>query len=76
MRDKIARGEQMPMPGLYRGKDGIYAIHFFAYPSLAAPPFRLQIGLCGRRRALVAFVCFSFIQSCACILPQCTMLSS
>jgi len=43
MRDKIARGEQMPMPGLYRGKDGIYTIHFFAYPALAALPFRLLL---------------------------------
>lgn len=43
MRDKIARGEQIPMPGLYRGKDGIYTIHFFAYPVLAALPFRLLL---------------------------------
>jgi hypothetical protein len=41
MRDKIAGGEQIPMPGLYRGKDGVFSIHFFAYPALAALPFRL-----------------------------------
>jgi hypothetical protein len=41
MRDNIARGGQIPMPGLYRGKDGVFSIHFFAYPALAALPFRL-----------------------------------
>lgn len=43
MRDKIARGERLPMPGLYRGKDGVYTIHFFAYSALAALPFRLLL---------------------------------
>lgn len=43
MREQVARGEQIPMPGLYRGKDGIFAIHFFAYSALAALPFRLLL---------------------------------
>ena len=46
MRDRIAHGEQMPMPGLYRGKDGIYTIHFFAYPALAALTLTLPRRLC------------------------------
>jgi hypothetical protein len=41
MREHLARGEQVPMPGLYGGRDGIFTIHFFAYPALAALPFRL-----------------------------------
>jgi hypothetical protein len=32
MREQVARGEQMPMPGLYRGKDGIFTIHFLPIP--------------------------------------------
>lgn len=43
MREHVARGEQIPMPGLYRGKDGIFSIHFFAYSALAALPFRLLL---------------------------------
>jgi hypothetical protein len=43
MQEHIARGEQVPMPGLYGGRDGVYAIHFFAYPALAALPFRLLL---------------------------------
>jgi hypothetical protein len=43
MREHIARGEQVPMPGLYGGRDGVYTIHFFAYPALAALPFRLLV---------------------------------
>jgi hypothetical protein len=32
----------VPVPGFFRGNDGnTYAIHFFAYPALAAVPFRL-----------------------------------
>lgn len=34
--------QRVPLPGFYRGKDGeVYAIHFFAYPALAAVPFKL-----------------------------------
>lgn len=43
MRDNIARGERMPLPGLYGGRDGMFTIHFFAYPALAALPFRLLL---------------------------------
>lgn len=35
-------GAETPRNGFNRGRDGAYfAIHFFAYPALAAPPFRL-----------------------------------
>ena len=43
MRDNIARGDKMPLPGLYGGRDGMFTIHFFAYPALAAVPFRVLL---------------------------------
>lgn len=46
IRDDIARGGKDSLPGLHRGKDGdMFPIHFFAYPALAAPAFRLLQGV-------------------------------
>jgi hypothetical protein len=40
--DGLRKGLEVPLPGLLRGGDGrMYAIHFFAYPALAALPFKL-----------------------------------
>lgn len=50
---------QVPLSGFFRGNDGrTYAIHFFAYPALAAAPFRLL-------RALGAppFKCFQVVNA-------------
>lgn len=50
---------QVPLSGFFRGNDGrTYAIHFFAYPALAAAPFRLL-------RALGAppFKCFQAVNA-------------
>lgn len=42
IRTRMQAGEQVPVPGLYKSLHGRYlAIHFFAYPALAALPFRL-----------------------------------
>lgn len=42
LKDGVARGEREPQPGFLRGKNGdTYAIHFFAYPALAAVPLRI-----------------------------------
>lgn len=41
VRDNMARGDEVPLPGLIRASHGQYlAIHFFAYPALAAIPLR------------------------------------
>lgn len=50
---------QVPLSGFFRGNDArTYAIHFFAYPALAAAPFRLL-------RALGAppFKCFQVVNA-------------
>jgi hypothetical protein len=40
--DGLRKGVEVPIPGLLRGADGrMYAIHFFAFPALAAVPFNL-----------------------------------
>ena len=45
----MRRGERHPFPGFVRGGDGgYYAIHFFAYPALAAVPFRVIDSLGGK----------------------------
>ena len=59
--DALAEGvranAQVPLPGYYRGADGrVYAIHFFAYPALAAVPFTLL-----RSAGLPAFKCFQAV---------------
>jgi len=59
MRDGIARGEQVPMPGLYRGKDGMFTIHFFAYPALVALPFRVLMDV-GAANPFKAFQLVNF----------------
>lgn len=42
LRAGMQQGADHPFPGFMRGKDGgYYAIHFFAYPALAALPFKL-----------------------------------
>jgi len=42
LRSGMQRGDPHPFPGFIRGSDGgYYAIHFFAYPALAALPFKL-----------------------------------
>ncbi|SFD27141.1 hypothetical protein [Massilia yuzhufengensis] len=42
LRAGMRKGDLHPFPGFVRGKDGgYYAIHFFAYPALAAIPFKL-----------------------------------
>lgn len=42
VRDKMARGDQVPIPGIIRSSQGHYlAIHFFAYPALTAIPLRV-----------------------------------
>ncbi|SFU39264.1 hypothetical protein [Pseudoduganella namucuonensis] len=38
----MREGKEMPLPGFYKGRDGkTYAIHFHAYSTLAALPYRL-----------------------------------
>jgi hypothetical protein len=50
----MAKGGEVPKPGYFRGHDGrVYAIHFFAYPALAAVAFKV-LPLVG----LPAFKCF------------------
>lgn len=42
LRAGMQKGDPHPFPGFIRGSDGgYYAIHFFAYPALAALPFKL-----------------------------------
>lgn len=42
LKDGVARGDREPQTGFLRGKNGgTYAIHFFAYPALAAGPLRI-----------------------------------
>lgn len=42
LRHGMQENAQVPMPGFYRGFDGrTYAIHFFAYPALAALPLKM-----------------------------------
>lgn len=42
LRAGMLHGADYPFPGFVHGKDGrYYAIHFFAYPALAALPFKL-----------------------------------
>lgn len=42
LRAGMQQGASHPFPGFVRGRDGGYhAIHFFAYPALAALPFKL-----------------------------------
>jgi hypothetical protein len=42
LRTGIQQGIPHPFPGFIRGSDGgLYAIHFFAYPAMAALPFKL-----------------------------------
>jgi len=42
LRAGMEKGDPHPFPGFIRGSDGgYYAIHFFAYPLLAALPFKL-----------------------------------
>src|SRR5690349_2184662 len=42
LRARMRQGASHPFPGFVRGRDGgYYAIHFFAYPALAAIPFKL-----------------------------------
>ncbi len=49
LRDGMRQGAAHPVPGFVRGKDGgYYAIHFFAYPALAALPFKLIDSLGGK----------------------------
>jgi hypothetical protein len=55
--DGMRAGAQVPLPGFYRGGDGgYYAIHFFAYPALAAVPFKLLQSL-----GLNPFRCFQAV---------------
>jgi hypothetical protein len=53
-------GAQVPLPGLLRTEHGYYAIHFFAYPALAALPFKLLKAL-----GLDPFKCYQVINSAA-----------
>ncbi|WP_342116623.1 hypothetical protein [Pseudoduganella sp. OTU4001] len=40
LREGMAGGAQVPLAGFHRGRDGAtYAIHFFAFPALAALPY-------------------------------------
>lgn len=40
--DGLRQGVDVPVPGLLRGADGgMYALHFFGYPALAAIPFKV-----------------------------------
>ncbi|CAN7399643.1 hypothetical protein [Massilia sp. LjRoot122] len=49
LRAGMQQGLAHPFPGFVRGKDGgYYAIHFFAYPALAALPFKLIDSLGGK----------------------------
>lgn len=42
VRQNMVRGDEVPLPGLVRSRHGHYlAIHFFAYPALAAIPLRI-----------------------------------
>jgi len=42
VRQNMVRGDEVPLPGLIRSRHGQYlAIHFFAYPALAAIPLRV-----------------------------------
>lgn len=41
IRENMVRGDEVPFPGLVRSRQGQYlAIHFFAYPAMAALPMR------------------------------------
>lgn len=49
LRAGMQQGLAHPFPGFVRGKDGgYYAIHFFAYPALAALPFKLIDSMGGK----------------------------
>jgi hypothetical protein len=56
----IASGAGAPQAGVLRGRDGFYAMHFFAYPALAAVPFTVL-------RAIHAdpFRCYQLVNSAA-----------
>lgn len=42
VRANMAKGDEVPLPGLIRSRHGQYlAIHFFAYPAMAAIPMRV-----------------------------------
>lgn len=42
VRTNMVRGDEVPLPGLIRSRHGHYlAIHFFAYPAMAAIPMRV-----------------------------------
>lgn len=46
IREKMVRGDEVPFPGLVRSRQGQYlALHFFAYPAMAAIPLRILDGL-------------------------------